>query len=256
MAASTQAQDNWQIGLYGSIDVPIRSEMPKMSTNLGAGAQLSYRPIRHLPFYVELGGSFGQYSSRTSEETFVFSDGSSTVTDVSFSSRMHKIQLGTKFYYTGYYRPVRGYVTPQIGYAFMKSRIRIEDPEDEDGCRPLDNQIRQRSGDFTYGLELGAEFDMRKIIRGEDRPEQRLFVSASFLGSFHSVDYVNVRYMNEHEHGISGDDHSHMDMDEDRDLTVEFVNLATDNIHEHKVAELYRTPLRFVTINIGYRWYF
>ena len=70
------------------------------------------------------------------------------------------------------------------------------------------------------------------------------------------MDYINVRYMSGHEHGVSAGGHNHANMDEDRDLTTEFVNLSTDNIHEHKIAEVYHTPLRFITVNIGYVWYF
>lgn len=252
----SQGEYNWQFGLFGASDIPIKSHMPNMSVNWGAGAQVAYRPLPNVPVFLELRGALGQYSSRTTEETFVFDDGTSTVTDVSFSSNMHRLSFGTKIYYTSFYRPVRAYITPQIGYSFMKSRIRIADPEDTDGCAPLDNKIKHRAAGASYGLELGAEFDIRKIFTGNDRPEQRLYLSVSYLGSFNKMDYVNVRYMSDHEHGITAGDHNHALSEENRDLTAEFINLATENIHEHKIAEIYRTPLRFVTVNVGYVWYF
>lgn len=251
----SQGEYNGQFSLFGTADVPIRTTMPRMSPNYGAGVQFSYKPANRIPLFIELKGSVGQYDSRTSKETFIFDDGSATVTDVSFRSNMNKIQLGTKIYYTSFYRPVRGYVTPQIGYHFMNSRIRIEDPEDEDDCMPLKNRIAHRSSGLTYGLEAGLELDVIGLIGG-DYSESRVYFSVAYLGSFKKIDYVNTRYMNEHEHGVYEGEHGHYVDSDGRALTAQFINLSSNDLHEHKIAEVYRTYLRFININIGYVWYF
>lgn len=252
----SQYEYNGQFGLYGITDMPMKSQMPKMTANYGVGMQFAYKPVSTFPLFIEFKGSLGQYDSRTSKETFVFDDNSQTITDVTFSGSMHKIQLGTKIYYTSFYKPVRGYVTPQIGYNFMRSRIRIADPEDEDDCMPLENRIAHRSSGLTYGLETGVEIDVVGLIRGGDYSKSRLYVSASYMGSFRKLDYINTRFMDEHKHGVYQHAHGHFTDADGRALTTKFVNVSNNDLHEHKIAEIYTTYLRFFSINVGYVWYF
>lgn len=169
---------------------------------------------------------------------------------------MQKYQLGAKYYYTSFYRPVRGYITPQVGINLMRSRIRIADPEDVDDCMPLENRISHKSYGFTYGLEAGMELDIVALIRSDDYSDSRLYVSLSFMNSFKKTDYINTRFMNEHEHGVYDTSHGNHTDPDGRPLTAQFVNISNNDLHEHKVAEIYSTYLRFFTVNIGYVWYF
>lgn len=248
-----QVDYHGQFGFYTTTEVPFRSVMPRMSTNVGIGTQFAYKPSSYLPIFLELKGNVGLYNKQTRDVTYVFTDGSESDTYVTFKSQMHKIQFGTKVYYTSFYRPVRAYVTPQIGYNFMNSRMRIADPLDEDDCAPLENRIQHRSGGWTYGAEVGIELDLKKIFKGEDRPEQRMYISASYLGSMRPMDYINVKYMDEHIHNVA--DEELMVDASDRPLNAEFINLTSGMTHEHKIAEIYTTHLRFISINVGYVWY-
>lgn len=250
---NAQVDHKGQFGFYTTAEVPFQSEMPRMSTNFGIGTQFAFKPSRYLPVFFELKGNTGLYNTQTRDVTYVFTDGSETDTYVTFKSQMHKLQFGTKVYYTSFYKPVRAYVTPQIGYTFMNTRMRIADPMDEDDCAPLENSIRHRSGGWTYGAEVGVELDMKKIFTGEDRPEQRMYISASYLGSMRPIDYINVKYMDEHIHNVA-DEQLMVDAD-GRPLNAEFVNLTSGTTHEHKIAEIYNTHLRFISINVGYVWY-
>jgi hypothetical protein len=252
----SQGEYPFQFGIFGTSDIPLKSQMPKMAPSYGLGLNVGYKPIALFPMFIELKGNFGMYDYRTSKETFIFNETSSTETDVTFSSSMHKLQLGVKFYYTNFYRPVRGYVTPQIGYSFMRSRIRIADPADTDDCQPLENRISQRSNGLTYGGELGVEMDLQRLIRHEGPTNNRLYVSVSFLGSAKKLDYINTRYMNEHENVVYSPEHGNHVSEDGRPLTAKFVNVSNNDLHEHKIAEVYSTYLRFINVNIGYVWYF
>lgn len=251
----SQGEYNFQFGLFGTAEIPLRSQMPKMGTNFGIGLQFAYKPVNRVPVFLELKGNVGMYDYRTSRETFIFDAFSSTETDVTFKSSMNKVQFGTRIYYTSFYRPVRAYVTPQVGINFLRSRIRIADPEDIDDCRPLENRITHRSSGWTYGGELGVEIDVKQLISGE-YSNNRLYVSVAYMSSFNKVDYINTRYMNESEHGVYQDGHVYHGGADDRDLTAAFVNVSSNSLHEHKIAEVYRTPLKFITIHAGYIWYF
>lgn len=256
LSVFSQAEHNVQLGLHGLADIPFKGQMPRMSTNYGGGISLAFKPVKAFPLFIEAKVGAGLYNNRTSEETFIFDDESQTVTDVTFSSSMQRYQLGVKYYYTSFYRPVRGYITPQLGINLMRSRIRIADPEDVDDCMPLENRISHKSHGFTYGFEAGVELDVVALIRADDYSQSRLYASLSFMNSFRKTDYINTRFMNENEHGIYDGLHgAHTDPD-GRPLTTKFVNVSNNDLHEHKIAEIYSTYLRFFTINIGYVWYF
>lgn len=251
----SQVDNRVQFGIHGMADIPLRSQMPKMSTNYGAGAFLSVKPHRRVPLFIELRGSMGQYSSKTSTETFIFDDGSTTVTDVTFRSMMNKVQLGTKFYFTPSYQRVKPYVMPMVGYNFMRSKIRIADPLDEDDCQPLVDRVSQKAQGFTYGLEAGVEMDLVGTIKGEES-HGRLYFSVSYLSSARKMDYINIKYMSDHEHGVHEEGHGEASQADGRPLTTDFVNVSSNDLHSHKIAEIYTTYLRFINVNIGYVWYF
>jgi hypothetical protein len=235
-----------QIGTFIPIDLPMKSEMPKMGTTIGFGLSGAYSPFYTTPVFLELKASWGNYSSKTLRQTYLFDDGSQTTTDVSYSSSMHKYLLGTKVMIGGDYRAVRGYITPQIGVANFKTKIVIADPLDEDGCQALDRETTHRFAGFVYGGELGAQLSMEKLFKGiSSENTHKLTISASYLSGFNHVEYVNVRYMKDEVHDTQITHTSD-------DINARFINVSTNQIHEHKIAELYHTNLRMIGINIGY----
>ncbi len=241
-----------QFGLYVPVDIPVKSTMPYMGTNVGIGLSAAAKPVPTLPVYLELKGSIGSYYSRTLSQTYVFMDGSSTTTDVRFSSSMNKVLFGPKVVIGSEYRGFRMFLTPQIGYAFMRSRIYIEDPTDPDGCKALERRKTQRFSGMVYGGELGAELSLDRLFSGV-HPENRhrVFFALSYLRGVAPFEYVNVKYMKDEPHGMEMDGMN--DPNDDRtDIDATFINVSSQNTHEHKVAELYRTPLEFVGFKIGY----
>lgn len=249
----SQGEYNSQIGFFIPVEVPITSEMPKMSTGIGLGIQGAYRPMPNFPMFIELKGNLGMYSYQNSQQTYLFGNGASTITDVTFRSSMHKIQLGTKFYVSNFYKPVRGFVTPQVSWNFMRTKISIADPEDTDGCKPYENRVAQQSNGLSFGGEIGVDLDVQKIFTGSESKNSRMYISVGYMRSFNKMEYINIKHMEDHEHGVAHSDNS---TDDGRDMTMEFINVLNNATHEHKIAEIYKTKLNFITINIGYIWYF
>jgi len=250
----SQSEYRAQFGIFAPIDIPLQSQMPRMSTNYGIGLQGSFSPVRNLPMHIEFKMSTGMYSYKNLKETYFFEDLSSMTTTVTYKSSMHRMQLGAKFYMNSYYSPVRAFATPQIGHTSMRSRIIIADPEDTDGCAPLESRIAHKSSGFTYGGEIGVDLDVKRIFTGNESRNQRMYLSISYLGSFKPMDYINIKHMTEHEHGMHAG-HT-METEDGRDLITEFVNVTNGNIHKHKIAEVYTSKLNFITINVGYIWNF
>lgn len=239
-----------RLGFFLPIDFPVKSTMPYMSTTGGIGFTGAYSPFFSAPVSLELKANLGGYSSRTVAQTYQFDDGSQTTTDVTYSSGMNKMLIGTKIMMGGDYRTIRGYLTPQIGTARFRSKITVADPEDQDGCHPLDSDIRQKDRGWIYGGEIGAEIVLSRLLPNQVSDEgHTLFLSASYLRGFDHFEYVNVKYMTDEVHTT-------MATHTTADLNARFINLSTNNIHEHKVAELYHTPFEMIGIQIGYVYRF
>lgn len=247
-----------QIGGYFTCDFPVKSVMPKMSTNGGIGTQLAYRPVQRIPLYVELKGSLGMYSNCTLQQTYYFDSVSSTNTDVTYTSAMNRLNLGLKTYLVNDYRAIRPFITPQIGAAFMRSKIVIADPADEDDCKALERKTVQRYRGFTYGGEVGVDISMNKLFpRSVTDEGHKLYLSVNFTQSFNTFEYVNVKYMQDHDHAALHNGTSESPSTNDgRDINATFINMTTNSLHDHKIAELYHTDLRMIGFNIGYVYHF
>lgn len=235
-----------QFGMYLPVDFPDKSVMPKMSPNIGFGFSGGFSPFERTPFFIEMKASWGSYSSKTLEQTYMFEDSSKTTVDVSYRSSLHKYLIGTKIMIGHSYRPIRGFITPQVGVANFKTNIVIYDPEDEDDCQALERKRTQHFAGFVYGGEIGAEVDLSRIFtKMAEENKHKLLLSASYLAGFEMFEYVNIRYMQDEVHDMNV-------VHDDRDINATFVNVSTNSLHEHKIAELYHTPLRFWGFNLGY----
>lgn len=247
-------QYNWHLGTSIATAIPNKNLAPKMSTNVGWGFQFGYRPIHRLPIALEWQSVFGSYGMRTLTQTYQFTDGTQTITDVNYYSGMKFHTIGTRIQIGNDYRLIRGFVTPQLGWAKSKSRIYIEDPNDTDGCEALDQETVHRYRGGMYGGEIGMEVDLH--LFGKNAIEENthfLFVSANYMRSFKDFEYINIKYMHDHTHGYLPDGGATLSVNEDgRDVNARFINVTTQEIHEHKIAEVYKTGLEYWGFKIGY----
>ena len=246
LSTVSYAQQRAQIGLYVPVQLPNKQVMPNMSTNGGIGISAGYSPFYGSPFYLELKSGWGSYSMTTLPQTYEFSDGTQTNTTVSYTSSMHHYMIGSKFMLNRDHRLIRIFATPGIGFVNMRSKVVVADPTDVDQCRPLERKITQHDAGIAYSGEIGMELNMSRIFNyaSEDTPH-KLILSATYLGSRRHFEYVNIRYMENEVHDMN----SHPDP---QDLNARFINVSTNNVHEHKVAEVYHTPISMWGFNIGY----
>ena len=253
------SQNQWQFSMYTGTLSPFKSQMPKMSTVYGGGFGLSYKPSAFIPVSIDWSSNFGLYYSRTMKETYVFNSSSQTTTDVTYTSKMREHLLGAKIDFTNDYAAFRPYIKPQIGWATMKSKILIADPNDTDDCHPLDKKTNSVDRGFVYGGEIGMQVDMNKLFKNvQEGNRHYLFVSASYLRGFNQFEYINQKYMTTEDHDAMpmGSNGSTSTDGDGRDVTASFVNVTTNEIHEHKIAELYKTNLEMWGIKVGYVIYF
>lgn len=251
------SQNQWQFGMYFGTYSPFKSQMPKMSTVYGGGYSLNYKPSPIFPVSIDWSSTFGSYYSKTQKETYVFNSSSQTTTDVTYTSNMRTHLLGAKLNFTNDYASIRPYIKPQIGWATMKSKILIADPSDTDDCHPLDKQTNNVFRGMVYGGEAGVEVDMNKIFKGvEQNNKHYLYIAGTYLRGFNQFEYINQKYMTANEHGAMAMGSNGTMDDDGRDVTTQFINVTTNEIHEHKIAELYKTNLEMWGIKVGYVFYF
>lgn len=245
------SQGNFQIGTHFGTYSPFKNQMPKMGTVYGMGFNASYKPFMNIPVAIDWTNHFGTYYNRTMQETYYFNETSSTTTDVTYTSKMRTNLLGLKVDLTNEYSAVRPYITPQIGWSTLKSKIYIADPNDVDDCQPLDRRTNHIFRGTVYGGEVGLQVDMNKLFKGIGTENTHfLYISGSYLRGFQMFEYINQKHMQQHEHGVHQD--GTIEGEDGRALTTQFVNVTTNEIHEHKIAEVYNTPYEMWGLKIGY----
>jgi hypothetical protein len=203
------------------------------------------KKLPKLSFGVEVG--LGLYASFTKDQDIRFPDGTGINTKVSYSSNVATGGVFTRYNFLKDAK-VNPYVTGKLGYANFFSKVVVADPEDEDECKPLDKKtpIRDHSFFASYGAGLQIDVSSKK-----NRGNAWLDISVSRLhGS--NLSYINVKDIKSH---INNDPNTPVPTsDKSVPLSMRFVNVATQTIHEHQLAQVYTSPLRLMEIKIGARW--
>lgn len=181
--------------------------------------------------------SLGSYAQKTERQTYQFTNGATTETNVRFSSNVfngHAV-VGYDLIKQGSIIP---YITAKAGLSNFYTSIYIEDPHDADGCKPLDNKNVYGDVTFSGGAGAGVRLDGKGIFKSHSN-NWAIDLSVNYLKGG-TLDYLNVRHLQDNSTS-SG-----------KEFSVKFVNVTTNEIHEHKVAEVYTSKLSQVDIRIGF----
>jgi hypothetical protein len=232
----------------GSVSYALSAPQGDMAKNIKPVHSVQLAAMRQLPgclsrIHLGIEGGIGTYAQLTRQQTFVFTDGSSTQTDVLYSSNvingglMSRVDLvqGKK---------ITPYVTGKAGYAKFYSNINVQDPEDVDGCRPLERRSLIKDGTFTTAYGGGFKVDVT-ARRNKKKGIDFIDFSVTRVGGG-SIDYINTKKLKDHYHSAADTD------PKSRPLVQRFINVNSQAIHEHQVAEVYNSPLRLVEFRIGY----
>jgi hypothetical protein len=239
------------INSFINLDVPDKRVMPNMSNAYGVGMELLIPVVKEKPFYLNLSYTGAYYAYKTVSATYYFTDGTETKTDVNYSSAINKFLIGGTYRQNlGARFPVDLYATAQCGMMVINNRIYIEDPKDAGGCKALENKnVFNRKG-FLYSAGGGFQINT-EIFGNESKHGAQLIDVGCFFTGGPRMEYVNINQMKDESQGTSS--HSgNPSGNSVRDYYASFVNVSTNSIHEHKIAEVYTTPLRFWTFRIGY----
>lgn len=195
--------------------------------------------LKNLSVGLDLG--VGMYAHKTIHQTFNFDANTSTVLPVNYNSNVFNASLQARYQLLGNKGPIVPYVSARAGLYNFYSNIVIEDPDDPDGCHPLDRKSLINDKTFYYGGGIGFQIDPSIFSkRKSDGPVKiDLSVNTIYGGK---LDYINTKHL-KHE-----DD---MMQPEGKPIYVKFINVGTQDIHEHSVAQVFTSPLRIVEIRAG-----
>lgn len=239
LSASSQ---QWKFsGSYG-LGLP----QQQMGSNIQAAHSLqggiSYRlpaQLKNVSFGLELG--IGTYAHKQVDQTFMF-DNVSTVVPVNYNSNTLHGSLQTRFNLLDEEKVlIVPYVVAKGGLYNFYSNVVIEDPNDPNGCTALDRDNIINDVAMYWSAGGGFQIDPSFFSKHKRLGNLKIDISAHTIRGG-SIDYINTKHL--------------MDAQEvpepgGKSLKARFINASTQHIHEHSVAQVYTSPLRFFEIRAG-----
>jgi hypothetical protein len=205
--------------------------------------------LRNLSLGLDIG--FGTYANLRMPTTFSFGNGNPTSTYVNYSSNTALLNAVVQYDLVRK-KSVIPYVTLKGGVQRLGSRIFVEDPNDIDGCRPLEskNILKDNTAILSYGGGLKIDFSSLFSFREKGRHFIDLGVVQTRGGE---IEYINTKKLKSHDHNAVTPNPLG---DGAKPLNMRFINVQSNVTHDHMVAEVYTTPLRVLEIKLGYTYRF
>jgi len=198
---------------------------------------------------IALGANIGlnTYGCQSTRQTYTFSDGSSTETDVEVSNNFFNLNLVGRADLLGS-GPVIPYLMGQAGYNLYYTSLYIADPNDADGCRPLENKTLMKDGALSLTGGAGVRWDLGTVFKNAGMNRFYVDFSANYTGG------GRVRFMNvnipaapdpvAHQHPTPGNDVV--------PYSAQFINPNNRVVHEHHVGDVYASTIQMLSFRLGF----
>jgi hypothetical protein len=214
---------------------PVSGMKKDMSNAFGITFDVA-KKMKSSPFTIGTELALSSYGTQTSMQEYTFDDGTTTKTNVHVNNNITNLRLTGK-YFLRQGKKFNPYLSGKAGWAWFTTRLTIDDPEDVDGCTPLENDVLQRDHTYSLSAGAGARIDFSTLFR--NMPEQKFFIDMSI----HAVQGGRVRYMN-----VNDDPQS---MPAQSDVMAQFINTRTQVIHTHHVGYVYTNMLNMMEYRLG-----
>ena len=197
-------------------------------------------PIKKMPMLsvgADLG--YGIYGMRSQTQEYRFGN-TTTITDVNLTSQI--FSAGGKLRINPLYKSkVQPYAAVQFGGLNMYSSLYVEDPNDPDGCKALEQRKLVKDWTWYTGLGGGVRFQVKQKHCGKSFVD--IGVNYMMGGN---VEYANMNRIHNHTAPATGP------TPDSKPLMVKFINVTTNETHEHEIAEVYTHPLRMLQAQVKY----
>lgn len=192
--------------------------------------------FKKMPLLVGLEFGFAGYGHQKERQTYTFTDGSQTETDVHVYNNILNFNLTTQFELLSK-SPIKPYVQAKIGMSRFYTDLIIDDPEDIDDCHPLEQDILLSNVGLVGGAGLGIKWDLASVFGKMNKNRFYLDVNANYLtGS-------KVKYMS-----VNAPTPEMMPVD---DVNAEFLNRQNQVVHRHHVGYVYESKIELIEYRFG-----
>lgn len=192
----------------------------------------------------ELG--IGNYAYVTKEQDLRFPDGSGIKTDVIYTSNV----FNAAFFMRGNLLK-KGkaipYVNAKAGISNFFSNVIVEDPEDPSSCEALERKNIIKDNTFFMAYGGGLQLDLNLFAKKTTPGKYLIDIGVNKIRGG-NLNYINTKNIQSHVHI---DPNNPQPPAKGEPLNIQFINITTQTIHEHQVAELYNSPLRMIDIKVG-----
>ena len=232
----------WKFTSSYSLGLP-RQEMgkniqPVHSLQTGVLYQLPGE-LKRLSAGLEFG--IGIYAHERIDQTFQFDNNTSTVLPVDYSSNVFNANLQARFDLLSDKNFIIPYINAKGGLYNFYSSIYIGDPEDDGGCHALEQE--NIINDKTMYWSAGGGLQINPTIFSKNKRSTKVMIDISantIRGG--EINYINTKHLM---------DAQTMNDPDGKPLEVQFINVSTQSIHEHTVAQVYTSPLRILEFRAG-----
>jgi hypothetical protein len=188
------------------------------------------------------------YGNQTTRQTYRFSDGSSTETNVNVGNYFFVFNLvGRMDLLSG--KALTPYLMGKVGYNLYWTNLNIEDPQDEDGCKPLENKALLTDGAFSVSGGGGLRWDLSRVIKKASQGRFYADLSMQYTQGGR-VKYMNVNIPPEE----NPQPHQHHTRNSSNDVVSynsKFINPVNQIVHEHHVGDVYTSLIQSMEFKFG-----
>jgi hypothetical protein len=212
-----------------------------MAHNIDQGFGITFEAAwlpKTSPFSIGAEFAYNAYGQETTRQQFEFDDGTVTDTDVVVTNAFSNLYLTGKFFLRKE-KLLNPYLSAKAGYSWYKTNLVIEDPEDPDGCSPLESDKLLVDGTYTVSGGAGIRLDFSALFRKMNSNMMFFDMSA------HLTQGGTVQYMNVHEHSQP------TTQTPESDVTARFINNRTQVVHEHHVGHVYSSLVEMMEYRVG-----
>jgi len=232
----------WKFTTSYSLGTP-RQEMgnniqPAHSLQTGVLYQLP-GALKQLSVGLEFG--IGIYAHERIDQTFQFDNNTSTVVPVDYSSNVFNANLQARFNLLSDKYLIIPYVNAKGGLYNFYSSIYIGDPEDADGCHALEQENIINDKTMYWSAGGGLQINTGIFSKNKHSSKVMIDLSANTIRGG-TLNYINTKHLMDAQNTSDPDG---------KPLNVEFINVSTQAIHEHTVAQVYTSTLRMLEFRAG-----
>ena len=231
----------FQSSLSYSMAIPLKEMGHNINLTHSAVGDVRYqfqKGIKNLWVGTQLG--LGVYAMEHQQQTYQYSNGATTEANVNFTSNIFNAHMvvGVDLRHS---KMVIPYVFVKGGMSDFYTRIYVPDPNDDDGCKPLENKNVYKDATWSGGLGGGFKIAGNEILKKSGSQNWWIDFSTSYLVGG-TVNYLNVKHLMDHNDNTNYDP---------KGYNISFVNVTTNEIHQHQVAEVHTSRINQLDIKLG-----